>query len=233
LSVIISTKNWAGNWQKFIGGNGDLKLEFSTYSDPNFVLPYITEDKEGKYLVKILKPENGKDIIIDIPNFGTKYKSLIIVPSLQKKRSGFSGTDVAQPFNYSVSVGSSLDNPNQPLMQQLLEQIESLKRQIAQLQARLGGGGQVSFCKSINNNLYFGIAGDDVKCLQNFLKSQGQGIYPEGLITGNFGGLTQKAVIRFQEKYAVDILTPMGLSKGTGYVGQSTRNKINQILSAS
>ena len=71
----------------------------------------------------------------------------------------------------------------------------------------------------------------DVKCLQEFLKNQGMDIYPEGLVTGNFANLTKAAVIRFQEKYALDILTPIGLSKGTGYVGIQTRAKINKILS--
>jgi len=42
--------------------------------------------------------------------------------------------------------------------------------------------------------------------------------------------LTQQAVIRFQEKYASEILTPLGLPNGTGYVGAATRSKINQLL---
>ena len=76
----------------------------------------------------------------------------------------------------------------------------------------------------VNNN--------DVKCLQEFLKNQGTGIYPEGLVTGNFASLTQQAVIRFQDKYASEILTPIGLLSGTGYVGNQTRNKINQLLNS-
>ena len=50
----------------------------------------------------------------------------------------------------------------------------------------------------------------EVRCFQEFLKDQGQEIYPEGLITGNFLSLTQSAVIRFQEKYASEILAPLG-----------------------
>ena len=71
---------------------------------------------------------------------------------------------------------------------------------------------------------------NEVDCLQEFLKSHLPGIYPEGLITGNFLSLTQSAVIRFQEKYAEDILIPLGLEAGTGFVGLATRTKINQIL---
>jgi len=70
----------------------------------------------------------------------------------------------------------------------------------------------------------------EVRCLQEFLKSQGAEIYPEGLVTGNFLSLTQAAVIRFQEKYKTEILTPLGLEKGTGFVGSLTCAKINELL---
>jgi len=57
------------------------------------------------------------------------------------------------------------------------------------------------------------------------LKAQGQDVYPEGLVTGNFLSLTKAAIIRFQEKYASEILVPLGLNNGTGYVGAKTRGK--------
>lgn len=82
-----------------------------------------------------------------------------------------------------------------------------------------------------NVNLRYGQRGDDVRFLQIFLKDQGSGIYPEGIISGWFGSLTRKAVIRFQEKYASEILAVWGLIKGTGFVGRTTRSKINEILS--
>lgn len=72
-----------------------------------------------------------------------------------------------------------------------------------------------------------GSKGDNVKQLQEVL------IY-EGLLkikapTGYFGGITRKAVIAYQEKYADEILKPIGLKKGTGIVANMTlkhlRNK--------
>jgi peptidoglycan hydrolase-like protein with peptidoglycan-binding domain len=59
---------------------------------------------------------------------------------------------------------------------------------------------------------------------------QGSDIYPEGLLTGNFGNLTKSAVARFQEKYKNEVLLPLGLSEGTGFAGVLTRQKINQLL---
>jgi hypothetical protein len=76
-------------------------------------------------------------------------------------------------------------------------------------------------------NLKFGHKGDDVKKLQTILLSES--VYPEGLITGYFGNLTKKAVIKFQEKYKDEILLPVGLSKGSGVVGSQTRKKLDTI----
>jgi len=81
---------------------------------------------------------------------------------------------------------------------------------------------------SFTRNLKVGSQGADVTALQQFLLDEG--VYPEGLITGYFGNLTKGAVIRFQDKYAEDILTPVGLSSGTGYFGPSTRVKMNELL---
>jgi beta-mannanase/peptidoglycan hydrolase-like protein with peptidoglycan-binding domain len=47
--------------------------------------------------------------------------------------------------------------------------------------------------------------------------------------TSYFGQRTKTAVIAFQEKYASEILTPVGLTKGTGYVGAQTRKKLEQL----
>ena len=119
--------------------------------------------------------------------------------------------------------GQDLD-ANQVLLQKLSAQIDSLEKQIAAILAQKQGvaASQNSTCSKINDNLYFGISDiGDVKCLQSFLKNQGTDIYPEGLVTGNFGNLTKAAVINFQKKYGI---------LSTGYVGQITRNKINSIL---
>ena len=84
-------------------------------------------------------------------------------------------------------------------------------------------------CKKFEEGLYYGLKGDNVRCLQQFLRTQ-EGIYPEGLVTGNFFTLTVNAVARFQEKYSDEILTPLELTQGTGYVGSSTRDKLNELL---
>lgn len=78
---------------------------------------------------------------------------------------------------------------------------------------------------SITKRLVFGMTSSDVKSLQEIL-AQDKSIYPEGIISGYFGKLTQKAVERFQEKYG--IANP-GII-GYGEVGPHTRAKLNELL---
>ncbi|MEK7480618.1 MAG: carboxypeptidase regulatory-like domain-containing protein [Patescibacteria group bacterium] len=91
---------------------------------------------------------------------------------------------------------------------------------------KIAGG--LTLKTKIVRNLFVGSKGDDVSSLQELLRQDG--VYPEGLVTGFFGNFTKAAVIRFQEKYAKEILAPVGLSKGTGLVGSSTRKKIDQMI---
>lgn len=232
LTTTNVTKNWSGNWQKIIGGKGELTLDFSGLKGLDFKVPYILIDKNNKYTVKFLalnEEETGK---ISVPDFSGQNAALIVMPSLQTKTSGFDGADPTYPYTLVISTQGSGSSGEQTLIQQLMDQIEALKQQIADLQKQLGGeaGSEVA-CSQLSSNLYFGMSNNaEVRCLQEFLKDQEQDIYPEGLVTGYFGNLTQAAVIRFQEKYASEILNPLGLYFGTGFVGPSTRAKINQLL---
>lgn len=81
---------------------------------------------------------------------------------------------------------------------------------------------------SLMSDLEIGDESTQVEKLQECL-AQDSDIYPDGTISGYFGNNTKIAVIKFQEKYANQILTPNNLTKGTGKVGAATREVLNKI----
>jgi len=239
LSVTNMTSDWAGNWQKFVGGKGDLTLEFDGDDRVNFSVPYVICESGDGCSVDFLTLDDSQESRVVFSEFDKEYTSLTIIPSVQSKTSGFDGE--ATPYYFSFKISTSEKNEEEvKQIKELLAQIEYLQKEIAKVKARIQAilvkrqkeEGRVISCQSIERNLYYGLQSDSqVKCLQEFLKAQGPEIYPEGLVTGNFFSLTQKAVIRFQERYAEEILEPLGLKKGTGFVGPATRAKLNELLS--
>lgn len=128
---------------------------------------------------------------------------------------------------------------------ELQVQINALLAQLSALQAQLsdlGGstGGTVAGCTitSFTRNLSVGMTGDDVKCLQIVLNSSSDtklassGAGSPGNETSYFGPITKAGVVKFQEKYASEVLASYGLTSGTGYVGTTTRAKLNTLLAA-
>jgi len=120
-------------------------------------------------------------------------------------------------------------------VEELRAEITRITALIKQLQAELL---KLIGCTitSFERNLKLGMTGDDVKCLQIILNSDAatrlavSGVGSPGNETNYFGPLTQAAVIKFQEKYADEVLASWGLTKGTGFVGSTTRAKLNQLL---
>ena len=236
-STYYNTTYWTANWQRFIGGGSNLVLEFDGADTAGFDVPYLLCDYQENCSVGFFLLDSGQKGQISFSEFSAKYSSLTIMPFIKSKIAGFNGQEDYFSFSWKVSVQKETTGGknDDELISRLSAQIEQLKRQIVEYQAKINailGSGNSSFaCSEIKNNLYFGLKGNqEVSCLQEFLKNQGADIYPEGLVTGNFLSLTQQAIIRFQEKYASEILAPLGLVKGTGYVGQMTRNKINQLF---
>lgn len=224
LSFADNLLNWSANWYKIIGGKDDLKIRFEGSSKAFSKIPYILKYRNGKYKVGFLTLNSQNFAEIIIKNFNTEATSFVIIPVLYNNNL-LDGSYYSFFWSASVIKSESSNNTeDQETINKLLSQIEYLKEQISKLQNQ----GNSALCNSLQSNLAFNQSGEQVKCLQEFLKSQG--VYPEGLVTGYFGQLTKQAIVRFQEKYATEILFPLGLSRGTGFVGNSTRAKINSLL---
>lgn len=95
-------------------------------------------------------------------------------------------------------------------------------------QAQLQGTGTANpQCYAFNINLARGSRGQDVYNLQTVLMRENLLYIAQP--TSYFGALTYNALVAFQEKYAAEVLAPIGLSRGTGYAGVLTRAKLNAL----
>jgi peptidoglycan hydrolase-like protein with peptidoglycan-binding domain len=111
---------------------------------------------------------------------------------------------------------------------QLQAEIQSLTAQLTQLETQLAaaGGSTTAWCYTFNNNLSIGMSGNAVTELQTALQKDGESV----TVNGTFDDQTAAAVTGFQEKYQSAILSPYGLTNGTGYAGKSTRAELNSLF---
>jgi len=119
--------------------------------------------------------------------------------------------------------------------EEIQQQIAALQAQLAQLQAQLASVGGTSGTTAGNcnftRNLYPGVKGADVKCLQQYLNSTAYkvasaGAGSPGHETEYYGTLTKKAVASWQ--------AANGITAGqwAGYFGPASRAKYNELVSA-
>ena len=123
----------------------------------------------------------------------------------------------------------------QELIQTMRQRIEELRAQIEELRIQLRERsqevnqireenkeikGEIKEQLSLIKQLRKGMRGSDVTLLQEILATDSE-IYPEGLVTGYFGPLTERAVKRFQKKMGVEQVD---------LVGPKTLSKINELL---
>jgi len=117
----------------------------------------------------------------------------------------------------------------------LQAQIQMLLAQIQQLQTQTSlPTAQVNLAR----DLRLGMSGADVQALQRFLNADpatavaGSGVGSKGNETQFFGPATQAAVVKYQNKHRAAVLTPSGLTQGTGFVGPATRAHMNSTRPA-
>jgi hypothetical protein len=120
-------------------------------------------------------------------------------------------------------------------VEELQAQITQLLAQITGLQAQITAGQTTMTGLCLSANLSLGMSSDEVQALQQGLNQDPatqvavSGAGAPGYETAYFGPLTKAAVIKFQDKYASEVLASWGLTKGTGYAGSTTRAKFNAL----
>lgn len=115
-------------------------------------------------------------------------------------------------------------NPsNADLIATLQTEIAQLTAQLQALQAQQST--TPNWCYTFNTNLRIGDTGQGVQALQTALGKEGL----SSSSTDTFDEQTASAVTGFQEKYKDEVLTPLGLQYGTGFVGSATRTKLNAL----
>ena len=114
---------------------------------------------------------------------------------------------------------------------EILAQINVLKAELSEVTGEAVYEG-IPADFTFENNLRYGDSPDEVKYLQIILKKEiGPPTYPIDIsATGWFGSITKQSVIEFQEKYSSEILVPFEIITGTGFVGRTTRAKLNSLL---
>lgn len=114
------------------------------------------------------------------------------------------------------------DGNNARAIRLLEEEIRFVEEKLSKLEAEDKKSASPVHLKLGNRGLQRGSSGNDVKQLQELL-GKFPDVYPEGLATGYFGQLTEKAIKALQK----------GLNlEQVGMVGPKTRDKLGQIASA-
>ena len=169
------------------------------------------------------------------------YKSNVM--NMFYRKAGFFVVSLAVFFSPLVMHAAQLTDAQVNAIINLLQVFGADQSVIANVQASLTGGmptvGTGARCHTFNVNLRVGdqdsnsMERGEISTLNTAL--QKEGFDPVDIYSDNsnappyFSELTASIVIRFQEKYRDEILTPVGLKYGTGYVGPATRKKLNQL----
>ena len=116
---------------------------------------------------------------------------------------------------------ASFAQGNEATIAALLEQIKQLQAQVAMLQAQqMQTQSDMATVSELAKTLREGAQGDDVRVVQALLAADPT-VYPEGVISGQYGQSTTNAVKRFQAKH--------GLPQA-GSIDEKTLKKLNEML---
>lgn len=115
----------------------------------------------------------------------------------------------------------------QSQIQALMQQIATLQAQLKELQGQQGG--ESKWCHTFNANMGIGSSGSGLDALITVFDKESIAEFLPSNRPSEYNEVVAGMVSAFQQKYASEILTPNGLKYPTGYVGKSTRSKLNAL----
>jgi hypothetical protein len=83
VSMNQSIRNWSSNWQKFVGVNGNFKIDIKSPEKCNFKVSYIYKDQSEKSYVKTVSFKSGEEKEIIIPNLSENISPVIFIFSVE------------------------------------------------------------------------------------------------------------------------------------------------------
>lgn len=206
----------------------------------SLTLPHDLSFKNGFRLYDITLPryfavffnQEKSDLLTDSKvrqalNYGTDKQALIdeLFQSFEKEKPARLTHSPILPALYDYTAPSTIYDYDLQKANELLEQTGFVIPEGKSIREKpIKKQGATAFKK----DLKYRQESAEVKELQKCLALDPK-IYPEAETTGYFGPATKRAVIRFQEKYAAQILKPWGFTEGTGIVGKTTREKLNEV----
>jgi len=212
---------------KWIENNGSGNI----FSDSTYGNKYYFADGSGawtRFDIKDNNNDNWADVGDDLP-FGEDSLSNLYWAGSGVDNHPWTETDVPndKPAGIIMCVINGIDycNPNKSTSAIIVTPVET-----PVINTNSNTDSSNIKC-NFTRDLKLGMTGEDVKCLQQTLNRLGFNLASTGPgsignETNYFGKLTFDALIKYQEANKEEILTPINLTKGTGYFGSMTKKVI-------
>lgn len=220
--------------ETMITGSGDITVKYSLRA-------YVTDNSDDPLSgasVEITSANSTETAVLTSETDGyTSYSNPLIAyimsnSSILETAGGYNpyGINASLDDYESNTVDGTLNSPNQTVAVSLTSTSRGSTGYYLPKPSTLKKKVETPMCtRYLGESIKLGVSNNviEVKKLQAFLRNY-EGF--DGLVeTGVYDKATFEAVIKFQEKYASEVLLPWGLQEGTGYVYQTTLKKINEL----
>ncbi|MFH0852530.1 MAG: hypothetical protein V1845_02925 [bacterium] len=105
VSFSDSVKDWSGRWYELVKGNSNYdKLKIDFQSGGNFTVIYISKNADGSAQINFIRLDANNKGQGFVRDFGSKVKSVVLIPISQFKRSFFGSQEDTHQFSFQASL---------------------------------------------------------------------------------------------------------------------------------